>query len=375
MKKVKLLLVMMLLVGCQSPSLPLETKKEEEKVSFLAVGDNIMHKQLIDKAKQGETYEFLPYYTHMQSYIKEADVSFINQETILGGRNFKYSGYPLFNTPDEMAGTLHELGFDIVNGSTNHAFDMNEKAVDHSIQLFKRYKDMKYIGLYQSKEEQKKVPVIEKNGIRIALLSYNQYVNYDQKPSEYRYNNFDKTKMKEDVQRAKKVSDVIVVSCHWGKEYDTKPNDFQKKFAQYLTDLGVDVIIGTHTHTLQSIEWLDGKDGHKTLVAYSLGNFISGMLEEETQLGGMLSFDFKKDNGKVNIENITLTPLVNHFYAENQRNIIGTRYGFTVYRLKDYTDELAKQHGVHGYQNSKISIKTMKEKVNQRISPSIHIDM
>ncbi len=375
MKKIKLLLVMMLLVGCQSPSLPLETKKEEEKVSFLAVGDNIMHKQLIDKAKQGETYEFLPYYTHMQSYIKEADVSFINQETILGGRNFKYSGYPLFNTPDEMAGTLHELGFDIVNGSTNHAFDMNEKAVDHSIQLFKRYKDMKYIGLYQSKEEQKKVPVIEKNGIRIALLSYNQYVNYDQKPSEYRYNNFDKTKMKEDVQRAKKVSDVIVVSCHWGKEYDTKPNDFQKKFAQYLTDLGVDVIIGTHTHTLQSVEWLDGKDGHKTLVAYSLGNFISGMLEEETQLGGMLSFDFKKDNGKVNIENITLTPLVNHFYAENQRNIIGTRYGFTVYRLKDYTDELAKQHGVHGYQNSKISIKTMKEKVNQRISPSIHIDM
>ncbi len=375
MKKIKLLLVMMLLVGCQSPSLPLETEKEEEKVSFLAVGDNIMHKQLIDKAKQGETYEFLPYYTHMQSYIKEADVSFINQETILGGRSFKYSGYPLFNTPDEMAGTLHELGFDIVNGSTNHAFDMNEKAVDHSIQLFKRYKDMKYIGLYQSKEEQKKVPVIEKNGIRIALLSYNQYVNYDQKPSEYRYNNFDKTKMKEDVERAKKVSDVIVVSCHWGKEYDTKPNDFQKKFAQYLTDLGVDVIIGTHTHTLQSIEWLDGKDGHKTLVAYSLGNFISGMLEEETQLGGMLSFDFKKDNGKVNIENITLTPLVNHFYAENQRNIIGTRYGFTVYRLKDYTDELAKQHGVHGYQNSKISIKTMKEKVNQRISPSIHIDM
>ena len=141
MKKIKLLLVMMLLVGCQSPSLPLETEKEEEKVSFLAVGDNIMHKQLIDKAKQGETYEFLPYYTHMQSYIKEADVSFINQETILGGRSFKYSGYPLFNTPDEMAGTLHELGFDIVNGSTNHAFDMNEKAVDHSIQLFKRYKD------------------------------------------------------------------------------------------------------------------------------------------------------------------------------------------------------------------------------------------
>lgn len=376
MKKLKLLLVLILLVGCQSPSsLPEDDKKDDEKVSFLAVGDNLMHKQLIDKAKQGENYEFLPYYSHIQSYIQEADVSFVNQETILAGRSRGYTGYPLFNTPDEMASTLHELGFDIVNGATNHAFDMGEKGVDHSIQLFKRYQDMKYIGLYQSKEDQKQIPVIEKNGIRIALLSYNQYINYDQKPSSYRYNSFDKEKIKDDVQRAQKMSDVIVVSCHWGKEYDTQPNDFQKEFAQYLTDLGVDVIIGTHTHTLQSIEWLEGKDNHKTLVAYSLGNFISGMLEEETQLGGMLTFDFVRENDKVKIENVTLTPLVNHFYAENQRNIIGTRYGFTVYRLKDYTEDLAQKHGVHGYKNNTISIDKIKEKVNQRISSQIHIYM
>ena len=89
----------------------------------------------------------------------------------------------------------------------------------------------------------------------------------------------------------------------------------------------------------------------------------------------MLTFDFVRENDKVKIENVTLTPLVNHFYAENQRNIIGTRYGFTVYRLKDYTENLAQKHGVHGYKNNTISIDKIKEKVNQRISSQIHIDM
>lgn len=374
MRKLKILLVLLLLVGCQSPkSEPKQSDKQ--KVSFLAVGDNIMHEQLIKEAQKNDTYDFLPYYQHIKSYIQEADVSFVNQETILGGRHLGYSGYPLFNTPDEMAGVLHDVGFDVVNGSTNHAFDMNEKGVDHSLQVFQRFHDMKYIGLYHSEEEQKEIPVIEKNDIRIAFLSYNQYINYDKKPQSYRYNAFDKEKMKEDVNRAKKVSDVIVVSCHWGKEYESQPNDFQKEYAQYLADLGVDVIIGTHTHTLQPIEWLEGKDGHQTLVAYSLGNFISGMLEENTQLEGMLSFDFVKDGDKVSIDNVTLTPLINHYYAENKKNIIDTRYGFTVYCLKDYTDTLANQHGLNGYKNIHISLDKMKEKVKNIVSSDIQIDM
>lgn len=374
MRKLKILLILFLIAGCQNPKYK-SKEFNDQSVSFLAVGDNIMHEQLIKEAQRDDTYDFLPYYQHIKSYIQEADVSFVNQETILGGRHLGYSGYPLFNTPDEMATALHDIGFDIVNGSTNHAFDMNEKGVDHSLQVFQKFQEMKYIGLYHNQEEQKEIPVIEKNGIRIALLSYNQYINYDKKPQSYRYHAFDKEKMMEDVNKAKKVSDVIVVSCHWGKEYDNEPNDFQKEYAQYLTDLGVDVIIGTHSHTLQSIEWLENQDGHRTLVAYSLGNFISGMLEEKTQLGGMLSFDFVKKQDQVNIENVTLTPLMNHYYAKNQKNIMETRYGFTVYRLKDYTETLASQHGLNGYQNITISVEKMKEKVKSIISSQIHLDM
>ena len=372
MKILKILLVVIMLIGCQTQ----EPKEPEiSSLSFVAVGDNIMHEQMIKNAKQENTYDFSPYYQNIKSYIQDADLSFINQETILGGHSFGYSGYPLFNTPDEIATTLHDIGFDVVNGATNHAFDMGEKGVDHAISIFKKYQDMKYIGLYESPDDQNQISVITKNDIRIAFLAFNQYVNYDMKPDSYRYHSFDKEKMKNEVDKAKKVSDIIIASCHWGKEYEQEANDFQKEYAQYLADLGVDVIIGTHTHTLQDIEWLEDQNHHQTLVAYSLGNFISGMLEGECQLGGMLSMDFVKEDDTVHIENVTLTPLVNHYYVSNQKNIMETRYGFTVYRLKDYNDTLAKEHGLNGYNNQHIDISKMKKKVQKTISSKINIDM
>ena len=142
-----------------------------------------------------------------------------------------------------------------------------------------------------------------------------------------------------------------------------------------MADLGVDVIIGTHTHTLQNIEWLTGSNNHRTLVAYSLGNFISGMLEENCQIGGMLSFDFVKKGGVVSIENVVLTPLINHYCSDNKQNIIENRYGFTVYRLKDYTQDLASQHGLNGYNNITISIDALKQSIKEKVTSDIKINM
>ena len=102
---------------------------------------------------------------------------------------------------------------------------------------------------------------------------------------------------------------------------------------------------------------------------------MSGMMEEETQLEGMLSFDFVKKDNQVSIANVTLTPLVNHYQISNLKDAYGTRHGFSVYRLKDYTEELAKQHGLNGYQGIEININKMKEKVKKRITSDIQIDM
>lgn len=361
----------MILGGCVKADdtiiLPTQETKEQ-RVSFLAVGDNLMHKKLLDDARQNGTYDFTPYYSHIKSFISKADLSFVNQETVLGGKKFGYSGYPLFNTPDEMAEALNDTGFDIVNGSNNHVLDQGEEGLNHSIEVFQRFPNIRYIGL-----KEKEIPVIEKNGIRISILSYNQYMNYDQKSDSYR--SFQKSRMKADVKEAKRISDCIIVSCHFGNENQTKPNHFQKEYAQFLADLGVDVIIGTHTHTLQDVQWLNGKDGHKTLVAYSLGNFISGMLEEEAQLEGMLTFDILKKENDISIENVTLTPLVNHYQVSDVKKIMNTRYGFCVYRLKDYDSILASQHGLNGYKGIHITTKKLKQKVKERITSEINVDM
>ncbi|WP_028043028.1 CapA family protein [Candidatus Stoquefichus massiliensis] len=376
MKKISILIVaMLLMVGCSGEK---DAKKDtpvtkENTVSFTAVGDNLMHQLLLDKAKTNDGYDFMPYYANIQSYIQKADFAFVNQETILGGG--KASGYPNFNTPDIMAKNLSDVGFDIVNGATNHTLDKGGDAVIHSINVFKQYKNMNYIGVYESQEKRDDITVVEKNGIKIALLSYNQLTNGHKMPNTYCMNLFDEKTIKKDVENAKEISDFVIVSCHWGNEYDTVPDAFQKKYAKLFADLGVDVIIGTHSHTLQPVEWVEGKDGHKTLVAYSLGNFVSGMMEEETQLEGMLSFDLKKEDNRTSIDNVVLTPLVNHYEITNLKDAYGTRQNFTVYRLKDYSEELASQHGLNGYQGITIDFSKMKEKVKKRITSGIQIDM
>jgi len=380
MKKIKWLLVLIMLVGClpspqEEPKPDEKVKNKENVVSMVAVGDNLMHQQLLDEAKGEQGYDFSGYYTNIKSFIEAADLSFVNQETILGGDDLGATGYPNFNTPEVMAKNLYDVGFDIVNGATNHSLDKGGQALMNSIQVFKKYPDMKYIGLYESQDARDTITVVEKNGIKIAFLSYNQMNNGHEMPNDYCMNLFDKSQITQDVENAKEISDFVVVSCHWGDEYDTKGNSFQKEYAKLLADLGVDVVLGTHSHTLQPVEWVEGKDGHKTLVAYSLGNFVSGMMEEETQLEGMLSFDLKKVDNTCSIENVVLTPLVNHYEITNLGDAYGTRHGFTVYRLKDYSEEMAKKHGLNGYQGIEISLSKMKEKVGQRITSDIQIDM
>lgn len=378
MRLLKLLLVCFLLTGCffkqKEEKKPEEPVKTESRVSFNAVGDNLIHQLLIDRAYDEGEYDFSSYYANIQSYIKEADLSFVNQETVLGGEELGYSGYPNFNTPTEMAQNLIDVGFDVVNGATNHSFDKGEKGLNHSIDVFSET-PMTYIGLYKSQEDRDTIQLIEKNGIKIAFLSYNQLTNGHSVPHSYSYNPFDEDLIVNDIANAKEISDFVVVSAHWGEEYETSANSFQKKYAQIIADAGADVIIGTHSHTLQPVEWIEGESGNKTLVAYSLGNFVSGMMEEITQLGAMISLDFVKDEGVLKIENVVLTPLANHYTIETLADAYGTRDNFTVYRLKDYTEDMSSEHGLNGYNGITISSEKMKNKVKSIISEDIQVDL
>ncbi|MCD7839615.1 MAG: CapA family protein [Erysipelotrichaceae bacterium] len=384
MKYLKCLLVLLLMIGCtpvkeqesEVTVIPPQEEEEviEDRVSFSAVGDNIMHTLLLEEAKTDDGYDFTNFYTNIASYIRSADLSFVNQETVLAGGT--PSGYPEFDTPDEMAETLNNLGFDIVNGSTNHALDKGLDGLLHSISVFEKYDDITYIGLYKSQSDRDNIKVIEFNGIKIAFLAYNQTVNDHTIPNSYCINFFDEDLITSDVKKAKELADFVIVSCHWGNEDSLDISEYQTIYAKLLASLDVDVILGTHTHTLQDIVWLDGNDGHQTLCAYSLGNFLSGMMSEESQLGGMLSFDLVKDEeGHCSIEDVVLTPLVTHYYTTDVSDLDNTRYGFTVYRLKDYTETLASRHGLNGYEDITISISYYRKIVNETISSDIEIRM
>ncbi|MFI3208494.1 MAG: CapA family protein [Eubacteriales bacterium] len=316
---------------------------ESNTVSFLAVGDNIGHERVFTYADEnsGTTddgeYDFLPSYTYMADYIADADLSFINQETIIGGDELGIYGYPAFNSPEQWASDLTTLGFDIVNASSNHSLDMGIDALENSLEIWSQYDEVLYAGVYDSEEDASTIRTIERNGITFSVISYTYSTNGYDIPNDYCINLFDEESIREDVAAAKEVSDVVIVSAHWGDESIYELNSLQTEYAQLFADLEVDLVIGTHPHVIQSLEWITGENGNETLVAYSLGNFLSTMETVDTQLEGMLTLDFvKNDDGSVSIENVEWTALINHFGD-------GT---FTVMPLSEYTDELNAVHYV-----------------------------
>lgn len=330
---------------------------EEKRISFVGVGDNLIHSGIFEDAQMEDgTYDFKPIYQHVAADIKEADIAFINQETILGGDDWGFSGYPAFNTPSAMAGDLADLGFDLVNGASNHSLDIGTRGVLNSVETFSDYEEMIYTGVFNSQEQRDTIPTFVRDGITFSLLAYTYGTNGVMPEYPYLVNYFDEETITRDIQRAKEISDVVLVSAHWGDEHALAPNQFQQTYAQLFADLEVDMVIGTHPHTIQPIEWITGENGNETLVVYSLGNFMAATKSDINLLGGMVSLEFvEAEPGEISVENVTWDPLVIH-YENAIPNDISTRSQFAVYKLNDYTAELANKHGLNGIDGNSISV-------------------
>ena len=260
-------------------------------VSFVAVGDNIIHENVYQYAlKQGNdtTYNFKPCYQNIKKYISDRDLAYINQETLIAGDSYGIKGYPNFNSPESLIDDLQDTGFNMVSSATNHSMDLGKNALISSAHIWKQHSDILFSGLYENQEDRQTIRVIEKNGIRFSLLAYTFGVN--------------------ETTNYKSQSDVVIVAVHWGKEGHSELSDLQQEYAHYFADLGVDVVIGNHPHLIQPIE----KINH-TLVIYSLGNFLSTMKDVYNQLEGMVCLDFVKKEDEISIENIQYVPLVNHY--------------------------------------------------------------
>lgn len=318
---------------------------QHDEVSLVMVGDNLLHLPLIKNAETEDgSYNFDSLYEEMLPYFKNADISVIVQETVLGGNTLGFSGYPLFNSPQEVGDAIKNAGFDVVLHATNHALDKGYKGIENTLNYWKKYPDISILGINESKEKQDEIKFIVKNGIKFALLNYADSTNGIPLPygKEYLVNTVNEEKIIKDLTIAEANADFTIVFMHWGTEYSFSENNLQKKLADLMCENGADLIMGSHPHVIEPVEWIKSDNGNETLVFYSLGNYVSRQKEANNLLGILAGVTIcRKGSDKPYIKEASVTPMVTH-YNVNSR-------GFKVYPLKEYTDELASLHGVAQY--------------------------
>ena len=321
-------------------------KELDTKVSIIAVGDNLIHNTLIDAGKNDDgTLDYSSFYESISPYVKSADIAVINQETMLGGDAFEYSGYPEFNTPWEVGEAAINAGFDIFTCATNHSLDKRSAGIEKELEFFSKHPEVTHIGTNATEEDYNKITYYEKNDITFALLNYTYGTNGIPIPSDKPYivNMLKEDKVKRDITLARKNADVVIVFPHWGTENSHEVDSQQKKYVKIFSDLGVDIVIGAHPHVLQEVEWVKNeKTGKKMLVYYSVGNFISHQTNMNQMVGGMAEITVERKSGKIEITNAQLAPVID-FYKHTNNG-----YKFSVYKFSDYNSDLASAQAQGG---------------------------
>ncbi|WP_104743690.1 CapA family protein [Helicobacter cinaedi] len=289
-----------LFVFCVILSLSLSAYADS-KLTLIMGGDALLHASVYNDAKrENNHYDFSPMLKALEDVVPKYDLAFYNQETILGGKELGLSTYPAFNSPQEFGDNMLSLGFNLVSLANNHTLDRGEKAIRSSLAYWKD-KPALTAGSYESLKMRNAPKILEKNGITYALLAYTYGTNGIPIPKgkEYLVNVYTKTMLEKDIKAIRDKVDLLIVSMHWGIEYEFEPSAEQKKYAKLLADLGVDLVIGTHPHVVQPAEYIGD-----TLVFYSLGNLISAQKGTNKRIGMLGSVEIKKlENGKVKVKN------------------------------------------------------------------------
>ncbi|HLR33996.1 MAG TPA: CapA family protein [Tissierellales bacterium] len=268
-----------------------ENRDEVDKVidkkttaTILATGDIMFHSPQIKAGYNPamDSYDFNGPFKHVKKYIESADLSLGNFETVTAGPEVGFVGYPNFNSPVETLDAIKNAGYDILTTANNHCLDQRKEGLISTIKAIED-RGMKNIGTY--KEPNSSLLIENINDISMAILSYTYGCNgmehtLDPKELNYMINLIDEEKIKEDIEKAKDEDvDLIIVFIHWGNEYQQEPSQEQIDLGNKLADWGVDIILGSHPHVVQSSDIIT-KNGSETFVIYSMGNFLSNQRRE-----------------------------------------------------------------------------------------------
>lgn len=292
------------------PDVPDEPEPPQPTVASLAVcGDAMSHMPVTNDAWNGEVYDYARVMNGAKAYVEAADYAVVNLETTFaGGPN--YSGYPAFNSPDDMARGLKDLGFDLCLTANNHSLDKGWNGLSRTLDVLDEA-GLAHVGTSRSREEcDNNIVVADVGGISVAFLGYTYGTNGIPVSKDHPYciNIFnsdylsglctlDTERLAADLEKARALeTDLVAVMIHWGVEYQIKQNSYQEDVADFLFAHGADIVLGGHSHVPQPMEIRTLEDGRKGFVCYSLGNFISSQNDEYTDTTAVLTLELTRDN-------------------------------------------------------------------------------
>lgn len=254
--------------------------------TLTAVGDALCHDSIYNYFKTDTGYDFSKLFT--QYKLDKTGLNYVNMESIIGGNELGLHGslkklendtyQPHFNCPKELGDAIVRKGFNLISLSNNHTLDMDELGVVNSLKYWES-QPVITAGSYKSEEDRFEKKIYEKNGIKYAFFAYTMKRNSKNNFSKHPYyrNDWDEELVRKDIEAVRSEVDLVIVSMHWGYEHTFTQNPDQIKAAEFLSSLGVDIVLGMHSHCVQPVQYIG-----KTLVVYSMGNFIAQQLYNRT---------------------------------------------------------------------------------------------
>ncbi len=336
-----------------------QAEEPSYELTFLALGQTYMNDSVINSGRQEDgtlNYQYL--FQGVGEQIQAADISVLCQGSVIGGNSLGVSGYPNFNSPEELCDAVAAAGIDAVAMANVRVNNMGSAAINTSLDIWKlRAPEVNVLGIHGSPEESDYV-LVEQNGLKIALFDYTAIVTTAISNEEaYKIDFFGdyadgsanldtlSEQTKAQLAQANEVSDFIIVFASWGLEDTHEITATQERFAKQLTEAGADLIIGNRPNYLQKVEWVTADNGNRALCYYSLGNFVSSDSSVDAMLGGMAKVSIKVQDGQTVIDesNTGLIPVVTHYTSDGTGNEVKVE---GVIPFESYTDEQAALHGV-----------------------------
>lgn len=326
-------------------------------INITMVGDVLSQSSVVSAAQTSAgDYDFSYLFSSVEDDIKDADLALVDQESAIAGQSYGYGGSVPYNAPDALASAEKDAGIDAVLKASNYALDLGYDGLHDEIASWAENEpDVQVLGVADPEgsagtDHVSNVYVYEKDGFKVAILNYTY--GTDTTVSSSTDANYVATlsedKVKSDVQAARDAGADMIVACpHWGVEYSSTLSDEQTTYGQLFADQGVDVVLGDHPHVVQPVTLLTGSGGNTCVCFYSLGNFVSGTRSSSALVGSLAKVTLHKDSdGTCSVTAASLVPVVTHranSSSSYSSSSTGTTAGFGVYRLSDYTDQIARQ--------------------------------